>query len=205
MTLTGSGLLIIYNDHDSGRNRIILFREKRGYYSDAGGTIDNNEKPFETAIRETREESRNLFNPEQFINKNKNQFIDILKEESIYRLYVVYIDINKTQLKSLKNMYKKNMEYISKHKNFPLCWNETDNIATFDLQKCVDFMKQQDTIYEKRPLIYLNRNGKKYLIRKRPVKSLLMLVKNPLFDKIIKNKRKIELVENNIGTSINIL
>ncbi len=194
-------------DHNTNNDRIILIKENRGLYSDMGGKIDPNEMPHETAIRETLEESRNLFDTSYFFQneKNKKQHVDVKHDGNIYRSYVIYIDISQSQIKLLKKMYNKNMKYIENHKKkFNKCWNETTTIGTFDVKKCLEFYKNQIK-YEKRPIIYDDRLNNVHLIRRRPMKALFLLLTSDKLTQIKNNKRKIKIVNNVVGNSIIIL
>lgn len=146
-TFSGSGVIIIedYVKKDGTIEPcIILARNKSSkIYNDFGGGIDSRYvKNYSledsinlTAIKELREESRNLIVIQKDILKT---YIDIdtgkKDKHDYYRGFFIKINgIN-------RKYFIKNMKMIDKNKSIPKYWKETDNITHIPI-KNIDFDK----------------------------------------------------------------
>jgi len=153
---SGSGVIIIedYVKKDGTIEPcIILARNKSSkIYNDFGGGIDSrylkkhslNESIILTAIKELREESRNLIMVRKDMLKT---YIDIntgkKNTNDFYRGFFIKINgIN-------RKYFVKNMKIIDKNKSIPKYWKETDSITHIPI-KNIDFDK-----LEKRGKIHL--------------------------------------------------
>lgn len=122
---SGAGIIIIV--HYNSDYNFLLFKNKFTHrLMDLGGTTDNNERPYVTASREAREESKDLFSVSSSVTK-KLQFVDIDSGSGVYRCYVLFIDgfIN-------DEFYYKNSRIIE-HSNLSPCWKETIDMIKIPL------------------------------------------------------------------------
>jgi hypothetical protein len=128
---TGAGIFIIENYN--GKPVILLFGKNNKFYSDAGGNIDKDETPEETACRETREETANLINikPIQLENISKKVIINS------YISYFIYIDKIKTRdyYNNVEIIFDKCKEYF---------WKESNCIARIYLDEFFEKIKTYD-------------------------------------------------------------
>ena len=139
---TGSGVMIFSNYMNRyGRHEpsVILFRSSSsGNYEELGGKIES--KDFDgkntllnTAVREAREESANLFN---IININalhtketdERHHIDRNVNLKIYRCYALFL--SNTNNESWKYIYSTNKNHL-KASNAPKQWMETNDAQFF--------------------------------------------------------------------------
>jgi len=150
---TGSGIFIIEKRDDT--NYIILFsNSSNGNLEDLGGLKDKGENIFQTAQRETMEESRNMFNID--INTIKNKSFPIFMWE-----YVSFvICINKID----ENVYYSNINNTDDCSHH---WKETDNIVRIPIDNII---KNSTTISDI--------NGKTWTLRGRTRGILKRLVDN---------------------------
>ena len=91
-------------------------KDDGGLWSDFGGSKDNDETYFQTALREGGEESDKIIGSKKHI---KNLMKNNLQEITIngYRTYVVLIDYNKDLPKKFRNKFL----YIKENKPHLLC------------------------------------------------------------------------------------
>ena len=91
-------------------------KDDGGLWSDFGGSKDNDETYFQTALREGYEESDKIIGTK---NNIKNLMKNSLQEITIngYRTYVVLIDYNKDLPKKFRNKFL----YIKENKPHLLC------------------------------------------------------------------------------------
>tara|TARA_B100000963_G_scaffold67943_1_gene56095 strand:+ start:2935 stop:3408 length:474 start_codon:yes stop_codon:yes gene_type:complete len=91
-------------------------KDDGGLWSDFGGSKDNDETYFQTALREGFEESDQIIGTK---NNIKNLMKNSLQEITIngYRTYVVLIDYNKDLPKKFRNKFL----YIKENKPHLLC------------------------------------------------------------------------------------
>jgi hypothetical protein len=161
--LTGSGIFIIENYKN--KKVVVLFGNDEEY-SDLGGKIDKGESSIDSACREAREESCNLFKfkPEQ------------IKEISIpiqHRNYVSYFIYIKNL--SLKNYYhNKDLIYAKCNKNTHHHWMETNKATRIDL----DVLIEKSLINNN---IMYDINGNKIQVRTRVLDLMNKAIKNGLF------------------------
>jgi hypothetical protein len=189
---SGSGILILVNNRNDTQAffspKAILFHSKNNNtYEELGGRID---KPsfidadilFDTAKREAKEESIELFN----IMLPSTIFVDIesQKDRSLYRVYVYMITVNK--LDDLKIFFNKNMkslydrkpndkgEYLIKYDSY----RETSNVTFFDLRKSLEKINTHFSSSQVPKGIIQNIEGDQLWVRGRTLNILSELSKN---------------------------
>ena len=117
--ITGAGILII--EKYKNMNCYVLFRgRKTGQYQEPGGFRDAGEDAKDTACRECREETANLFT----FNKKKLSYFITFNNQ--YITFVIYI--KGLQLKK----YFDNIKLV--HAKCDYHWKETDDIVRVPLQ-----------------------------------------------------------------------
>lgn len=119
---------------------LIIFKQKSGKFSDAGGGQDLNETKKRTACRELREESRNLF----IINENVlDDKISVVNRS--YVGYLLYIT-STTGIRS--KHYYENMKVLI-HNNARKEWQETTEMSRVyikDLTAALSLMEDLNTV-----------------------------------------------------------
>jgi hypothetical protein len=125
--ITGSGVLI-YGSYNDSICVIGGLNSTSNQYSDFGGSIDKNETPFNAAIRELLEESKNTFiiSPSDI---TKTIYYDIpYTKNKYYRVFPIFIN----------NISKQFIQYFN-HNSTALqnyhnsCWHEVSNIKFLNI------------------------------------------------------------------------
>jgi hypothetical protein len=165
--LTGSGIFIIENYKNK---RVVVLFGNDEEYNDLGGKIDHGESSIDSACREAREESCNLFKfkPEQIRN------ISVPVQHRNYMSYFIYI-----KNLSLKNYYhNKNIIYGNCDRNIHHYWMETNKAARIDLDVLIEnSLKNNNIMYDI--------NGNKIQVRMRVVDLMNNAIKKGVFNKLI--------------------
>ena len=145
-TYSGSGSLILAKFDGDSRVYVVMFKFTDNMWGDAGGGWDDGSTVFGNATKETREESRYLFN----IQSRSPDFIDVRQSRTgkKYRCFVYKARFTSTG--ELKARYFENKDTMdSKHHTLDV-YNETDDI-TFDvLDVMCDDINTHPTAYKPR-------------------------------------------------------
>lgn len=120
-------------------------KDDGGMWSDFGGSKENNESYYDTAIREGYEESSGFLGSKKDLkNLVKNNFVKTVTIPHGYRTYIVYIPYDKLLPKKFRKMFldvkKNNPEKIAKN-----------GLYEKDMLKWVSFDKLEEFIKEVRP------------------------------------------------------
>lgn len=164
-----TGIIVIekYYHNNKFNNCVLLVKnKKRKTFEDMGGFIGENEKSYETCVRECKEESRNSlrFNKEYFKNCEKNnKYVDINIFNSKYRSY--FIPINNYK----KNYYYHNKKFIAMN-NGKFYYRETSQITRFKLDDLSNAKLNGSSVYVND--IY----GNHVKVNFRPIKAVKELV-----------------------------
>jgi hypothetical protein len=186
---SGAGVLIIENYYDNRKGRsepaILLFKSStNSEYQELGGSVDTNLTSSlavlqQTAKRELREESCNLFNIRAELDRKineKNMFVDInTSNGSLYRCYVVGIE----GMIFGEDVFDINCKLV-KEQGAPSHWKETNDVKRFfisDLIKCITLKNN----------MCLNADGNNCKIRQRTIDVLAKIVNGYNSDNSIAN------------------
>jgi len=171
ITYSGAGALIVedyYKRDGTIEPCIILVKNKAsGEYTDFGGGYEKKHGSLQiTALKELREESRNLFNiaPRFFTDNNS---VDLpAPSDHFYKLYILKINgvsrkyfLHNSRL--LDMLHQKNIIHI------PRYWRETDDISHIPI-KNIDFKKMD----KRGKIILQDVDGKSIIISGRIKKGL---------------------------------
>lgn len=133
----GAGILVICM-RDSKPYVILVRNKKSKTYSDFGGILDKHDKIcMTTAMRELREESRNLINITSTKTLSQLPYVDVLSKKCCAKFYRCYVLAIQNNIKP--SLFVKNMKIIDK-KSHLRCWKETDEIILLKLtalQECI--------------------------------------------------------------------
>lgn len=176
---SGAGVLVI--GEYKNKLCVMLTRNKSSHkYSDFGGAYETRHKTLEeTAHRELREESRNLFN----ISFDKfDKYVDIpAGTRYFYRVFIIKInDVD-------QKYFKHNREIIDKS-NAPRYWKETDRITWIPIEN----LTKDSQILDKRGDIKVKDiNDESIIIHVRAKKAIAYFI-----EKFGNNLKSIKVIAN---------
>lgn len=217
---SGSGIMIFERKYKNLNGReevaVILFRSSlTGEYEELGGSIDGNDYTggndtlINTAKREVKEESYNLFNFDRVdianmyrgINKNMNVEKNVIKgiPGEMYECYAICLAENQNN-DEWKQMYEYNKILINNNRLSTSCWKETNDMQRFflsDYMSCVG-------INPYGPITIVDSEGIVRTISGRTRTCLNMMLKdytvtgNSIVDIIVNISRSVVIVKNNV-------
>ena len=166
---TGAGCLLIYERF--GTYRCLLVRNRRnGVYEDMGGRVDFGFTPEQTAQKELEEESLMVFTTQL----EKKCFVQL---HSGYRCYPIDIT-SEFQSTLFSKTFELNKNKLSSYRHSHASWNETDNITSFDLFKCISFFEEQSKSNKNLGFFnYFDEKGNTFKISTRPIKCFSLALK----------------------------
>lgn len=215
---SGSGIMIFERKYKNLNGReelaVILFRSSlTGEYEELGGSIDvsdwaDHNTLINTAKREVKEESYNLFNFDRVdianmyrgINKNMTVEKNVTKgiPGEIYQCYAICLAENQNN-NEWKQMYEYNKILINNNRLSTSCWRETNDMERFFLS---DFMSCSG-INVQGPITMADSEGVVRSISGRTRTCLNMMLKdytvtgNSIIDVVINSARTVVIVKNN--------
>lgn len=171
--IDGAGIIFVEKYKDDWT--ILLFREHRNVYSEPGGAMDKNENILDTAIRETREETRNLIH---LTRKDLNKNLSIKLKKYVAFLVEIQADAE------LKSDYDRNVKILDNNPNTHAHWKETHKINRVSIKDLYNLFKSNKL--NKQVRIKTALDSSKYIfLRNRTIEVIQKMFENGLLNKYI--------------------
>jgi len=183
--LTHSGAGVILMEIYNGKLAFTMYNnQSTGRYDCPGGKIDNPTLSLEqTAVKELREESLNMFNVDP---RYLGPFVDISAGHKMYRGYLLFIQgpIDKRGAHPLfSEVYYQNKKILSTsnfspHTRPPHSWSETNDIARVYVGQFIEDLKSG----HHNNLLTTDAKGRSIIINGRDVKLIIAAINSGLID-----------------------